>query len=116
EETRGRCQHRAEEANTELIRAKNSGARANGESDPRSLAEVGGRQSLRPHPIMCFVKGEICRCQQGKTNRRQRSDKKPNCARGAHVARCGAPGGRVVPLKSPRKFGWRANASGSHFR
>jgi hypothetical protein len=31
---------------------------------PGPLLKVGGRQSLRPHPVMRFVKGEICRCQK----------------------------------------------------
>src|SRR5204862_5466172 len=85
EQTCAGCEHRTEEANTKLVRAKNRGARAYGESDTRSLAEIGGCQSLRPHPIMSFVKREICRCQKRKANRRQRGDEKPHCARGAHV-------------------------------
>src|SRR4029077_19108343 len=64
EQTCGCREHRTEEANTKLVGAKNSGARTYGESDTRSLAEIGGRQSFRPHPVMRFVKGEICRCQK----------------------------------------------------
>src|SRR4029077_10875009 len=100
-----RCEHRTEETNTKLVRSKNRSARAYGKSYTRSLAEVGGRQSLRPHPVMRFVKGEICRRQKRKTNRRQRGDKEPDCACRAHVARSGAPGGCTLPLGSPSKLG-----------
>src|SRR5262245_52803659 len=65
---------------------------------------------------MRFVKGEICRYQKRKTNRRQRSDKEPDCARYAHVAFCGVACGRALLSKSPCKLGWRAKTSGSHFR
>src|SRR6476660_80293 len=116
EQTCGRCENRTKETNPKLVLAKKRGAGAYGEGYTRSLAEVGGRQSLRPHPVVSFVKGKICRCQKRKTNRRQRSDKEPDCARGAHVARFGAPDGRALSMKSPIKLGWRANTSGSHFR
>src|SRR5438046_903344 len=66
EQTCAGCEHRTEEANTKLVRAKNRGARAYGESDTRSLAEIGGWQAVRPHPIMSLVKREIGRCKKRK--------------------------------------------------
>src|SRR6476620_6020073 len=116
EQTCSGCEHGTEEANTKLVRNKNSGARTYGESDTRSLTEIGGRQSLRPHPVMRFVEGEICRCQKRKTNRRQRGDKEPDSACGAHIARCGALSVRALSLKSSSKVGWCTNTSGIHFR
>src|SRR5439155_19489667 len=77
-------ENRAPETHAEFSRAENRGAGANRERDPRTFAEITGCQSLRPHPVMCFVEFEIGRYQHRQSNTGQRSDEQPNCARLAH--------------------------------
>src|SRR5438477_1785819 len=83
-ESRASGKNRTPKADAEFGCAKNGRARANCECDSRTFAKIAGRQPLRPHPVMRFIKFEIGRSQHRQPNHRQRSDKKPNCSRFAH--------------------------------
>src|SRR5207253_4584034 len=95
------AKHWTEKPHTTFVRAKKHRAGANGESHARALAEIGGRESLRPHPIMRLVELQIGRAQQRQTQARNREEKKPDRALDFHDAETGI------------SRGWRATSSGS---
>src|SRR5207248_2341339 len=100
QQARSCAKKRAEKADSELVRAKQHRAGANCECNTGSFAEVGRRQSLRPHPIMRFIELEIGRCQQSESQRCECDDKKPDGPLGFHD-------------KGGSSLGWRAANSGS---
>ena len=83
-QTRSRAEERTPEADAEFGRAKNRGAGADGERDAGAFAEIAGRETLRPHPVMRFVEGEIGRAEKRQPNRRQAENEEPNRSRVAH--------------------------------
>ena len=82
-QTRPGGEQRTPKANPKLVVAKNHGARPDGESDARTLAEIGERGPLRPHPIIGFVGRQLRRAEQRQPNarsgREERSKRRGSC-------------------------------------
>src|SRR6267154_1427471 len=91
----------AEKAHPEFVRPKNHRAGADGESHSGAFAEISGRESLRPHPVMRLVELQIGRFQQCQTQAGNGEDKQPDRALDFHDAETGI------------SRGWRAATSGS---
>src|SRR3984893_5291050 len=78
------AQDRTPEADPEFGRAKKRGAGPDREGDSRPLAEVGGRQALRPHPVMRLIELKIGRAEKRKADCGQAEDEEPNRSRVTH--------------------------------
>ena len=85
EQTRPRSQDWTPKAHAKIRRTEKGRARPDGERHPGALAEVSGRETLRPHPVMRFVERKIGRADQRQPNARKHEEKQPDCARRAHV-------------------------------
>src|SRR6266566_3520902 len=59
------------------------------ESHAGAFAEISGRKSLRPHPIMRLVELQIGRGQQRQTQAREHGEKKPDRPLDLHDAEAG---------------------------